>query len=115
LKQFPGFTYPTLLNHGATVDVSWFNERALPDAFWEVENTTDFRRSLGKFVEFQDFRVGFRVVADASRRAEFEARVCESAFAPVRELVRFVDYAAVARMHDAAMESTAAAGQMEQV
>jgi hypothetical protein len=109
LKQFPTFTYPALLNHAATIDVSWFNARHLPDAFWEVENTTDFRRSLGKFVEFQDFRVGFRVVADASRRLEFEARVRESAFAPICEYVRFVDYAAVARMHDAEMESAAAA------
>ncbi len=108
LATFPAFTYDALLASGRTIDVSWFNERSLPDAFFEVENTTDMKNSLLKFVEFQDFRAAFHIVADGARRAEFDQRLALAAFAPLREHVRFWDYAALARMHDKEMEAHAA-------
>jgi hypothetical protein len=114
LATFPAFTYDALLASGRTIDVSWFNERNLPDAFFEVESTTDMKNSLLKFVEFQDFRVRFHIVADGARRAELDQRLTLAAFAPLRSRVQFMDYAVVARMHDAEMES-AAARQIEQV
>ncbi len=108
LATFPAFTYPALLRHGRTIDVSWFNERNLPDAFFEVENTTDMKNSLLKFVEFQDFRAAFHIVADGARRVEFEQRLALAAFAPLRSRVRFLDYAALASLHDKEMEAHAA-------
>ncbi len=107
LAAFPAFTYPTLLRHGQTIDVSWCNARGLPDAFFEAENTTDMKNSLLKFVEFQDFRVRFHIVADAVRQAEFKQRLTLTAFAPLRKNVQFLDYAALARMHDKEMEACA--------
>jgi len=110
LAAFPAFTYPTLLRHGQTIDVSWFNARGLPDAFFEVENTTDMKNSLLKFVELQDFRTGFHIVADGARRAEYRQRLGLAAFAPLRERVRFWDYAALATLHDKELEARAVEG-----
>jgi hypothetical protein len=92
LKQLPPFTHPRLLKRAGTVDVSWFNERDLPHVFFEVEHSTDFRNSLQKFVEFRDFRVRFRVVADEVRRREFESKMAESQFAPIRGETIFISY-----------------------
>ena len=57
LAEFYPFTYDFLLRRARTVDVTWFNERKLPRAFFEIEHAGDIQNSLLKFVEFQDFRV----------------------------------------------------------
>lgn len=92
LKEFPKFTHDYLLSRARTVDVAWFNERELPYAFFEVEHSTDIRNSLQKFVEFQDFRIKFRIVADDARRKEFESKIASHVFAPIRSVVQFMDY-----------------------
>lgn len=99
LKQLPAFTHERLLSSAKTVDVSWFNERGLPYAFFEVEHSTDIRRSLQKFVQFQDFRIKFRIVADTERRREFERCLEDFNFSPVRPLVEFLDYERLATWH----------------
>lgn len=99
LKEFPNFTYDHLLNRAKTVDVTWFNERGFPYAFFEVEHSTDMRNSLQKFVQFQDFRVKFRIVADAARRREFERWRGDSNFAPIRSEVEFLDYEKLSDWH----------------
>jgi len=93
------FTYENLLRRARTVDVTWFNERKLPKAFFEIEHSTDIHNSLLKFTEFQDFRINFFIVADATRRREFDAKVAYAAFAPIRTEVRFLDYEAVSELH----------------
>ena len=90
--------------------MSWFNERGLPDAFFEVENTTDMKNALLKFVEFQDFLAGFHIVANGARRAELRQRLTLAAFTPLRERVRFWDYAALAALHDKELEVRALEG-----
>lgn len=99
LKQFPAFTHERLLSRAKTVDVSWFNERGLPYAFFEVEHSTPIRNSLQKFVQFQDFRIKFRVVADAARRRDFEKCLDDFNFTPVRRRVEFLDYEKLAAWH----------------
>jgi hypothetical protein len=49
LAHFAAFTYDTLVASGRTIDVPWLNERGLPNAFFEVENTTNMKNSLLKF------------------------------------------------------------------
>lgn len=66
------------------------------------------KNSLLKFVEFQDFRAAFHIVADGARRAEFGQRLTLTAFAPLRSRVRFLDYAALAALHDKEREAHAA-------
>lgn len=99
LKEFYGFTYDSLLRRAKTVDVSWFNERKLPNAFFEVEHSTDIQNSLLKFLEFQDFKIRFYIVADKARFAEFKHKLTYSAFAPIRSEVSFLDYDSLADLH----------------
>jgi hypothetical protein len=68
------FTYDETLRKAQTVDVVWFNERNMPDAFFEVENSTDMLNALSKFVQLQDFAGRFFIVADASRAARIHGQ-----------------------------------------
>jgi hypothetical protein len=99
LPDFEPFTYDHLLRRGRTVDVTWFNERRLPYAFFEVEHSTDIQNSLLKFMEFQDFRVRFFIVADEVRRAEYEGKLGYHAFRPIREHVEFWNYDRLSDYH----------------
>lgn len=107
LKDFPEFTHDYLLKRARTVDVAWFNERGLPYAFFEVEHSTDIRNSLQKFVEFQDFRIKFRIVADSVRRQDFESKIASHIFAPIRSTVRFIDYDKLFEWHNKISEIVA--------
>jgi hypothetical protein len=105
LKEFYGFTYDSLLRRARTVDVSWFNRRKLPKAFFEVEHSTDMLNSLHKFLEFEDFRINFFIVADGGRRREFEGKISSPTFSPIREVTRFLDYDSLADWHTKLSES----------
>jgi len=96
----PKFTYDTLLNRARTVDVIWFNERMMPSAFYEVEHTTDIKNSLSKFYELQDFQAGFYIVANISRKKEFEDKLHVSIFSSIENRVKFLDYNKVATLHE---------------
>jgi hypothetical protein len=93
------FTYNEVLHKAQTIDVTWFNSRRYPNSFFEVEHSTDIYNSLLKFVEFQDFRISFYIVADNLRRAEFETKISLSAFAPIKPFIKFWDYDAVSELH----------------
>lgn len=105
LKEFHSFTYDSLLKRARTVDVSWFNRRKLPKAFFEVEHSTDMKNSLLKFVDFQDFRINFFIVADAARRREFQDKITSPTFSPIQDMVRFLDYEKLAEMHSKLLAS----------
>jgi hypothetical protein len=99
LPKFHDFTYEHILRRGRTIDVTWFNRRKLPNAFFEVEHSTDIQNSLLKFVEFQDFRVRMFIVADESRRREFTDKMGLNAFAPIRSEVTFLGYDSLSDLH----------------
>lgn len=99
VQEFYPFTYEPLLRRARTVDVTWFNERKLPRAFFEVEHSTDIHNSLLKYAEFQDFRIRLFIVADAARRKEFEGKLAYAAFAPIRTEVKFLDYEEISDLH----------------
>ena len=61
------FTFPNLVDRAQTIDVTWFNARKMPTAFFEVEHSTDIQNSLGKFVDLQDFHTNFWIVAPKAR------------------------------------------------
>jgi len=63
---------------------------------------------LLKFMEFQDFRVEFHIVADQHRKAEFESKLSQTAFSPIRKLVKFWDYDAVSTFHSKISETVLA-------
>jgi hypothetical protein len=93
------FTYDPVVRRGQTIDVTWFNDRGYPHSFFEVEHSTDISNSLLKFVEFQDFRVNFFIVADIQRRREYNSKLSSVAFTPIKLQVKFWDYDSVAGLH----------------
>jgi hypothetical protein len=99
LADFHPFTYDALLRRARTIDVSWFNERKMPQAFFEVEHSTDISNSLTKFVDLQDFRTQFYIVADEARRREFADKIERATFAAVRATTKFLDYEYVSEWH----------------
>jgi hypothetical protein len=93
------FTYKEVLRKAQTIDVTWLNSRKYPNSFFEIEHSTDIYNSLLKFIEFQDFRICFYIVADSVRRSEFENKISQSAFVPIKPYVKFWDYDAVSELH----------------
>ena len=98
--ELPYFTYENLMRKAKTIDVIWFNERNMPSNFYEVEHTTDIKNSLSKFYELQDFYAGFYIVADTSRRKEFEDKLHVSMFRDIEKRVKFLEYNRVAEMYE---------------
>lgn len=92
VPQIYNFTYPEILKFAKTVDVIWFNERNLPNAFYEVEHTTDIKNSLDKFYELQDYRAKFYIVAAQERKRQFESILNKSIYNRIRDFVKFVSY-----------------------
>ena len=39
----PEYSYPNIVKRSSTIDVIWFNERKMPDSFFEVEHSTDIQ------------------------------------------------------------------------
>ena len=71
----------------------------MPSDFYEVEHTTDIKNSLSKFYELQDFFAGFYIVADISRKKEFEDKIHVSMFKSIENRVRFLNYEQISTMH----------------
>ncbi|MGD1089537.1 MAG: hypothetical protein ABR955_12565 [Verrucomicrobiota bacterium] len=92
LQEMPHFSYESLVNRSATVDAIWFNERKMPNSFFEVEHGTDMKNSLLKFNDLQDFHSRMVIVSDATRRGEFDAKIKFSAFRDIAERVDFLPY-----------------------
>lgn len=98
--DLPDFTYAELKRRARTVDVIWFNERHMPSNFYEVEHTTDIKNSLSKFYELQDFNSGFFIVADASRKKEYEDKLHVSMFSSIEKRVKFLNYEQVVNLYE---------------
>ena len=98
--ELPHFTHSDILRKARTIDVIWFNERKMPQAFYEVEHTTDIKNSLSKFYELQDLFAKFYIVADARRKKEFVDKMSVSMFAPLQHRVAFLDYDKVVAKYD---------------
>ncbi len=99
LDQFYSFTYDQIVNRASTIDVSWFNERKFPQAFFEIEYSTDFKNSLLKFLELQDFNVDFRIVSDKKNERRFHTTMTFTAFKNIEHRVKFLSYDIVAELH----------------
>lgn len=90
LDEIPHFTYDHLVRRSATIDVIWFNQRGLPNSFFEIEACTDIQNSLLKFNDLQDFHARMLIVSSPKRRREFEAKLKYSAFRDIAGRVNFL-------------------------
>jgi hypothetical protein len=101
LERIPEFGYEHMVQRAKTVDVVWFNDRRMPETLLEVEFSTDFQNSLHKFLDLQDYYATFVIVADDTREQQFEKRLQQTGFEPIRDRVEFFDFEAVSRLHAA--------------
>jgi hypothetical protein len=99
IQNFYQFGYDNIVRRAQMIDVSWFNARKMPHSLFEVEYSTDIHNSLLKFIELQDFNTNFCIVADEVRKDEFEQKISSSAFTPIREKVKFLDYENLSEWH----------------
>ncbi|MDQ3634870.1 MAG: hypothetical protein M3405_10255 [Acidobacteriota bacterium] len=100
LDKIPDFSYPNLVQRSSTIDVIWFNQRKMPDSFFEVESTTDIRNSLGKYTNLQDFFVRMIIVADSVRQKQFDSIITETAYETIKKRVEFLDYEALVKQYE---------------
>lgn len=94
------FTYPQILKHARTIDVIWFNDRNLPNSFYEVEHTTDIKNSLNKFYELQDYRARFYIVAPEEREKQFIDVISSSIYKEIRNIVSFKSYDTLIKQYE---------------
>lgn len=94
------FSYPSLVKRSSTIDVIWFNQRNMPNSFFEVEHSTDFQNSLIKFIDLQDFYSRMIIVADDNKKAEFENKINFSAFNNIKGRVNFLGYESLVKQHE---------------
>lgn len=104
IDKYFKFTYDYIIDRASTIDVSWFNERNFPQALFEVEYSTDFKTSLLKFLELQDFNVDFRIVSDRKRQRQFYSTMTFNAFKKIENRVKFLPYDVVSELHTKTFE-----------
>lgn len=98
--HIPQFSYEELTNRAKTIDVIWFNERNMPNSFFEVEHSTDIQNSITKFCDLQDFHSRFLIVAPQKRREQFEKVISRTAFRDMKDRIGFHSYEAISRQYD---------------
>ena len=109
LDSVPPFSYQELVHRSSTIDVMWFQPNSLgrevmmPNSLFEVEHSTDIQNSLCKFSDLQSFNVRMFIVADARRRAEFDARLAHDYFKSISDRVKFVSYDKLDKFYEGMM------------
>ena len=99
LQEIPSYSHDALVKRSETIDVIWFNERLMPNSYFEIEHSTGMQNSLMKFCDLQDFYVRMFIVADKRRRGELEQKRKYKAFQDIMNRVRFLDYESVAKQY----------------
>jgi hypothetical protein len=106
LQEMPHFSYERLVDRSATIDVIWFNERKMPNSFFEVEHGTDMKNSLLKFNDLQDFHSRMVIVSEANRRGEFDSKIKFSAFRDIAKRVNFLSYEQLVKDYEYEVETS---------
>ena len=104
LEDIYEFSYPAIVRRANTIDVIWFNHRNLPYAFFEVEYSTDFQNSLGKYADLQDFNSKFILVSPIEKRRKFEEIINIDIFKVIKNRVQFVDFNYISALHTKTIE-----------
>lgn len=96
----PIFTYNHIVKRASTVDVIWFNDRNMPNSFFEVEHSTDIQNSVAKFCDLQDFNSRFLIVAPQNRREQFNKVMERTAFKTMQQRIKFHSYEDIVKQYD---------------
>ena len=102
LDKIPQFSYENLVKRSSTIDVIWFNQRKMPDSFFEIESTSDIQNSLLKFNDLQDFYARMVIVTDQHRKTEFQSKLAYTAFKDLNnnKRVLFLDYNSLIKQYE---------------
>jgi hypothetical protein len=98
IKTLPKFTYEGILNRISTLDVMWFHapidnsNNYFPTDVFEVEHTTDFKNSLGKFYDLKQFSTKMYMVAPSYKRKKFEEIINLEIYKEINKRVHFWEY-----------------------
>ena len=94
IQELPKYSYENFVSRSSTIDVIWFNERNMPDSFFEVEHSTDIQNSLMKYYDLQDFYTRMFIVADEKRHEEYDKKLSYSSFLKMKQnkRVSFLSY-----------------------
>lgn len=98
--HIPKFSYEKITDRARTIDVIWFNERNMPNSFFEVEHSTDIQNSVTKFCDLQDFNSRFLIVAPQNRKKQFDKVMSRTAFKDVKERVAFHSYENIYKQYE---------------
>ncbi len=106
IQKIPDFSYSSFTDRSSSIDVIWFNERQMPDSFFEVEHSTDIYNSLGKYVDLQDFYTKMYIVADIKRKSEYEKKLTSTSYDKIRKehRVKFLSYDDLEKQYRQAVE-----------
>lgn len=106
LQEQPVYSYEKFTQRSSTIDVIWFNEREMPEDFFEVEHSTDIQNSLTKFSDLQDFYTNMYIVADERRHAEYDKKLGYTAFDKIRKdkRVKFLSYDKIEKLYKLEIE-----------
>jgi hypothetical protein len=99
LNSLYSFTYDFYVNKAKSIDVIWFNERKFPDSFFEIEHSKNISNSLLKYLNFQDFKVNFFIVADSVRETDYKSKISQYVFRPIVKNTHFLDYDSLSKIH----------------
>ncbi len=98
--RIPEFSYEKLTDRAGTVDVIWFNERNMPNSFFEVEHSTDIQNSVTKFCDLQDFHSRFLIVAPQNRKEQFDKVMSRTVFKDIKKRVAFHSYESIYKQYE---------------
>ena len=103
----PNFTFDNIIQSTKYIDVIWFNERLFPNSVFEIENSTNFRNSLVKFVELQDFVTTMILIApkEQNKIKKYNQEIEKAAFASIKNRVKFFDYEFVEKLYNSQVAS----------
>lgn len=104
----PQFTYEDIIEKLKTIDVIWFDNSVeieskrykYPRVVFEVETTTDFKKSLDKFKLLKMFNMQYMyIVSYEEREKQFDKIILDSRYDDIRGKVKFLQLEDVESFH----------------
>lgn len=110
--EIPTFGRDDIVKRARTVDVIWFNDRVMPNSFFEVEHSTDIQNSVSKFCDLQDYHSRFIIVAPENRHEQFNKVMDRTIFRDMKERVLFRSYEIISKQYTSMCELQALSGKI---
>jgi len=106
LSTVPNFSYPEIVQITSQRDVVWFSKdpRPFPKYIYDVENTTDFERSMRRMYNMREINSRFVLVADEQKRSCFERMLQQDPFNEIASRYTFRSYEQVVRFYFSCVE-----------